>query len=252
MFWQFIIMNAYRMISTGTIQARVVRRVAILIVFVAFIVTLLFISTVRGSESSGDEMQDAQQEAGYECYENLIAITFDDGPRRSTTGKLLDGLKERGVKATFFLVGSNVEGNEDLIKRMYDEGHLIGNHTYSHVQLSTVNATQAYNEIVETNQIISQITGETPKYIRPPYGSYSSKLLMQINMIPVLWSVDPDDWDTTNTGKVVQSVVKNVKCGDIILLHDIYDSSVTAALEIIDQLKAKGYVFVTVDQLLLD
>lgn len=250
--WQFIIMSAYRLATTGTIQARVIRRVTILIIFIAFLAVLLFISTVKGSEASSDDMQDLQQPAGYECYENIIAITFDDGPRKNTTEKLLDGLKERGVKASFFLVGTNIEGNEDIIKRMYDEGHLIGNHTYSHVQLSKVSAQQAYDEIVKTNEIISHITGETPKYIRPPYGSYSNSLLMKINMTPVLWSVDPDDWDTSNTGKVVQSVVKNVKCGDIILLHDIYDSSVTAALEIIDQLKAKGYVFVTVDQLLLD
>lgn len=250
--WQFIIMSAYRLASTGTLQGKVIRRVTILVLLIAFVAALLFISTVKGNEASGEDVLDLQPQSGYECYENIIALTFDDGPRRSTTAKLLDGLQERGVKATFFLVGKNIEGNEEIIKRMRDEGHLIGNHTYSHVQLSKVSTQQAYDEIVKTNELIQQVTGETPKYIRPPYGAYSNSLLMQINMTPVLWSVDPDDWDTENTGKVVRSVVKNVKCGDIILLHDIYDSSVAAALEIVDQLKAKGYVFVTVDQLLLD
>lgn len=185
-------------------------------------------------------------------YENIVAITFDDGPRRRTTEKLLDGLQERNVKATFFLIGKNIEGNEDLIQRMYNEGHLIGNHTFSHVQLSTITHEKALQEIKDTNNKIWEITGYMPKYIRPPFGSYSDKLNMEIDMTPVLWSVDPRDWNTKNCNVVVKSVVEKVKSGDIILLHDIYDSSVTAALEIIDQLKAKGYVFVTVDELIVD
>jgi peptidoglycan/xylan/chitin deacetylase (PgdA/CDA1 family) len=187
-----------------------------------------------------------------DCYENIIAITFDDGPRESTTTVLLDGLKERGVKATFFLVGEKAEENTEVVRRMYEEGHLIGNHTYSHVQLCTVSDSESYEEVVKTNEIIEQITGERVQYIRPPYGSYSNKLLMRINMTPVMWSIDPEDWNTKDVSKIVKSVVENVKGGDIILLHDIYDTSVAAALEIIDELKAKGYVFVTVDQLLLD
>lgn len=194
----------------------------------------------------------AEDSAPVICYENIVAITFDDGPKRGTTDKLLEGLEERGVKATFFLIGQNIEGNEDLIQRMYDDGNLIGNHTYSHVQLSTIGHEEAMDEITETNNKIWEITGYTPKFIRPPYGSYSEKLTEDINMTPILWSVDPRDWDTNNSAKVVSSVVKNVKSGDIILLHDCYDSSVAAALEIIDELKAKGFVFVTADQLILD
>jgi len=185
-------------------------------------------------------------------YENVVAITFDDGPRRSTTVRLLDGLKELNVKATFFVMGKNIIGNEDIIKRMYDEGHLIGNHTYSHVELSEVCHDTAVEEIESTNNLIYDITGYTPKYIRPPFGSYSDKLLLEINMTPIMWSVDPVDWNTTDVYGVVNAVVSKVKSGDIILLHDFYDSSVTAALEIIVQLKAKGYIFVTADQIILD
>ena len=185
-------------------------------------------------------------------YENVVAITFDDGPRRSTTVRLLDGLKELNVKATFFLMGKNIIGNEDIVKRMYDEGHLIGNHTYSHVELCDVCHDMALEEIESTNNLIYDITGYMPKYIRPPFGSYSDKLQLEINMTPVMWSVDPNDWTTTDTYGVVKAVVSKVKSGDIILLHDFYDSSVTAALEIIAQLKAKGYIFVTVDQIILD
>ena len=187
-----------------------------------------------------------------DCYENRVAITFDDGPRSDTTGKLLDGLKERNVKATFFMIGENIEKNQELVRRINDEGHLIGNHTYTHVQLSAISADKACNEIIKTNEEIEKVTGICPKYIRPPYGSYSNKLLMKINMIPVLWTVDPKDWDTTDVSGVVRKVVDNTKCGDIILLHDIYPSSVAAALEIVDELKAKGFVFVTVDQIILD
>ena len=201
------------------------------------------------------QLEDGQQMSDYVRKDNeakKVAITFDDGPGKGTTEKLLDGLKERGVKATFFLVGEKIEDNRELVARMYAEGHLIGNHTFTHVQLSKVDGKQALEEIVKTNTLIEEITGEPVRYIRPPYGSYSNSLLMQINMTPVLWSVDPEDWNTDNTGQVVKSVVANVKCGDIILLHDIYDSSVAAALEIVDELKAKGFIFVTVDQLLLD
>ncbi len=187
-----------------------------------------------------------------DCYENIIAITFDDGPGYATTAKLLDGLAERNVKATFFLIGSKVEKNKEIVERMHNEGHLIGNHTYSHVDLACVGSNSALKEIQKTNEVIKSITGEDVKYIRPPFGKYNNRLIYDVNMTPVLWSIDTDDWKTTDVAQVVNSVVNNAGCGDIILLHDIYDSSVEAALEIIDRLQDKGFVFVTVDQLLLD
>lgn len=221
------------------------RKIIVLLLFILLLLLLTFCSIkTKVKQTNSVSLND--------CYENIIAITFDDGPRQSTTEKLLDGLKERGVKATFFLVGSKVEDNQELVARMYEEGHLIGNHTYSHIQLNTVSTEEAYNEIVKTNEAIENATGEPVKYIRPPYGLYSNKLLLKINMTPVLWTVDPKDWNSDNVSQIVKNVVDTVKCGDIILMHDIYDTSVTAALEIIDQLQAKGYIFVTVDQLLLD
>lgn len=184
-------------------------------------------------------------------YENVIAISFDDGPHSVYTEKLLDGLKERGVVASFFILGEHIEGNEDLIKRMHDEGHLIGNHTYSHVQLDKINETKAREEICRTCDLIESIIGQPLEYIRPPYGSYNENLECTIDLTEVLWTIDPQDWNTTDVDKIVNSVVKNAKDGDIILLHDIYPSSVAAALRIIDELKAKGYIFVTVDNILI-
>ena len=181
-----------------------------------------------------------------------IALTFDTAWGNEDIPQILKILKQENVKATFFLVGENAESNEKVVKRMYEEGHLIGNHTYSHIKLDECNISSAVGEINKTNEIIKSITGEDVKYIRPPYGAYSDKLLSHVNMTPVLWSIDPDDWATTDTAYVVKSVVYKVKNGDIILLHDIYDSSVEAALEIIDRLSSKGFVFVTVDQLMLD
>ncbi|MCI8513937.1 MAG: polysaccharide deacetylase family protein [Lachnospiraceae bacterium] len=185
-------------------------------------------------------------------YEKKIALTFDDGPHPYYTEMLLDGLAERGVKATFFLIGVNIEGREDLIRRMHEDGHLIGSHTYSHVQLTTLDLSAACEEICRTNEVIAKITGETPVYIRPPYGSWSEEMECAVDMTVVLWSVDPRDWQSQNKDTVVRHIVKNTEEGDIILLHDVYKSSVEAALEVVDRLKAEGYVFVTADEMILD
>ncbi len=154
------------------------------------------------------------------------ALTFDDGPHPVYTEQLLDGLKERGVKATFFVTGEHAELHPDIIRRMHEEGHLIGNHTYSHIQLTTANRDKFKNELIQTNEILYDI--------------------------PVLWNVDPLDWNTANAGRVASAVINKVSDNDIILLHDYYDTSVEAALMIIDELMQQGYEFVTVDKILFD
>lgn len=187
-----------------------------------------------------------------EADEKMIAITFDDGPWKDTTEELLDGLKERGIKATFFLIGENAENYPEIVKRMHDEGHIIGNHTYTHIDLSTLSVDDAKKEIELTNEILEQITGDKVIYIRPPYGKYSNKLLEEIDLIPVMWNVDPEDWNRNDVRGIVVDVVKHAQDRNIILMHDNYNTSVAAALEIIDELQAKGYIFVTVDQILLN
>lgn len=184
-------------------------------------------------------------------YENVVALTFDDGPHGTYTRELLDGLKQRGVVASFFVLGEHVEGNEELILRMKEEGHLIGNHTFSHVKLDTLSDSAACDEVKRTCEAIEAVTGEKVEYIRPPYGAYNEELECMINLNKVLWTIDPQDWNTTDTNAVVRHVVNNVKDGDIILLHDIYPSSVAAALRIVDELKARGYIFVTVDDIVI-
>ena len=108
--------------------------------------------------------------------EKAIALTFDDGPHGECTGRLLDGLKARGVKATFFLMGQNIEGNEELVRRMQEEGHLIGNHGYEHVQMTRAGQEKACQAVDRTGEMIAAITGQKPHYLRPPYGDWNEDL----------------------------------------------------------------------------
>ncbi len=181
-----------------------------------------------------------------------LAVTFDDGPSSICTGRLLDGLKERKVKATFFLIGEYAEQNPELVKRIHEEGHLIGNHTYHHVDISRMSDEEAAAEIKKTDDVIYALTNQHVKYIRPPFGAWQKDLELEMEVLPVMWSVDPLDWTTENVDEIVNKVVTEVKEDDIILLHDCYDSSVDAALRIIDILIKEGYEFVTVDELILD
>lgn len=181
-----------------------------------------------------------------------IAITFDDGPHPSYTEQLLDGLKERGVHATFFVTGEHAGLHPEIIKRMQNEGHLIGNHTYSHIQLTKNNREDFKEELIMTNKVIKEITGEEVQYVRPPYGSWDKSFEKELNMFPVLWTVDPLDWSSKNVTGITRKIVTNTKENDIILMHDYFETSVTAALKAIDELQEKGYIFVTVDEILFD
>ena len=119
----------------------------------------------------------------------LVALTFDDGPSKKYTAELLDGLKKRNVKASFFLLGKSLEGNEALVKRMHREGHLIGNHTFHHVQLDRIPEKQAKEEILRTNNRIYEITGEYPVYMRPPYGAWNKEMELQEDLKPFFWNI---------------------------------------------------------------
>lgn len=187
-----------------------------------------------------------------ESSKGKVAITFDDGPHPKYTEQLLDGLKERGVKATFFVTGEHASLHPDIIKRINEEGHLIGNHTYTHTQLQATNREAFKEELVKTNRVLKEITGNDVIYVRPPYGSWDKSLEAELNMFPVLWTVDPLDWCSDNVSCIVKKTVANTAENDIILMHDYYESSVTAALQVIDQLQEQGYRFVTVEEILFD
>ena len=181
-----------------------------------------------------------------------VAITFDDGPHPVYTEQLLDGLKERGIKATFFVTGENVEKHPEIIQRMYDEGHLIGNHTYNHIQLTKGNRDEFKTQLVKTNEVISSITGEDVIYVRPPYGSWDKSFESELNMFPVLWTIDTLDWCSKNVSNITSKAIGKTEENDIILMHDCYKTTVTAALQVIDELVTEGFVFVTVEEILFD
>jgi peptidoglycan/xylan/chitin deacetylase (PgdA/CDA1 family) len=181
-----------------------------------------------------------------------VAITFDDGPNPDYTETLLAGLKERNVTATFFLLGREAEKYPEIVKEIHAAGHLIGTHSYEHVNLCNLTDEAAVEQVDKTNQIIHELTGEYPQYIRPPFGNWKKDLDYRTTMIEVLWDVDPRDWATDNSAVIAQRVIENVQENDIILLHDASESSVKAAFLIIDELQAQGYVFVTVEEILLE
>lgn len=178
-----------------------------------------------------------------------VALTFDDGPRADTTGRLLDGLLERGASATFFVIGEQVPCNKELLQRMKAEGHQIGNHTYSHVRLLKADKDVVVEEVHKAETLLAEAVGEGSFWLRPPYGLIGSERSKLIKTPMIYWSVDPQDWKLLDKEKVTAAVLDAVQPGDIILLHDFYSASVDAALEIIDRLQEDGYAFVTVEEL---
>lgn len=180
----------------------------------------------------------------------LVALTFDDGPRSSTTGPLLDGLALREAPATFFLVGSRISGNEDLVRRMAGEGHQIGIHTYDHVELKGLSRRDFDLQVGKTRALLTDLLGEGEYWLRPPYGLIDPQEEDWSGGPLILWSVDPEDWRDSDVDRIVSAVVEHVSDGDIILMHDLFPSSIPAALRVVDALQAEGWCFVTVEQLL--
>ena len=191
--------------------------------------------------------------AGLSCPEiKKVALTFDDGPHPIYTKQLLDGLKERGIKATFFVIGEQIEGNETLLKRMVKEGHLIGNHTYHHVDLSKISEEEGFLEIKKTNQKIYDVTGQETCLIRPPFGAWNKSFETHLQMIPVMWDVDTLDWKVKDPSVILERVLEGTQENGIILMHDYYETSVEAVWSIVEELSRRGYQFVTVDQIIMD
>ena len=183
----------------------------------------------------------------------LIAITFDDGPS-SVTGRLLDGLKARGAKATFFMLGVCAYNYPSLVRRAYEEGHQICSHSYDHPALTTKTNDQVIWQMDKTDSILDGILGMDFTYtIRPPYGDINGRVLSVLGekyqSPAVIWSVDPYDWQDQNSSTVANRVVSGSFDGAIVLVHDIYGTTVSGILSAIDTLKAYGYEFVTLNEL---
>lgn len=178
-----------------------------------------------------------------------IALTFDDGPDRQVTPRVLDILTAERVKATFFVVGRNVPGKEDILKRMYREGHEIGNHSWDHADFTKLSPAQIDAELAATQGSISAAGVPAPRLFRPPYGAVNDVVKNHANMTIVRWDIDPEDWLTRDPAKIDESLLAHAHPGGIILMHDIYPTSADALIPVIDQLKTR-FQFVTASQLM--
>ena len=179
-----------------------------------------------------------------------VALTFDDGPSGKYTRALLDGLYDRGAKATFLLCGYRIKDYPDIARRIFEEGHEIGYHVYSHDPMQSMSRRAIAQELMDTQALLPE--GCRPAFLRPP-GGFSSEAVRQVaearGLAILHWSVDPGDWATKDTAAIEKAVLERVKDGDIVLLHDMTDSSVKAALDIVDALLKQDYEFVTVSEL---
>lgn len=179
-----------------------------------------------------------------------VALTFDDGPSGKYTRALLDGLYDRGVKATFLLCGYRIQDYPDIAQRIFDEGHEIGYHGYSHGNMKEMSRRDIAAELIRTQELLPE--GCQPVLLRPPGGCCSDAVrqVAEVRGLAILnWSVDPRDWATRDTAAVERKVLGQVQDGDIVLLHDMHSSSVQASLDIVDSLMKEGFEFVTVSEL---
>ena len=181
-----------------------------------------------------------------------VAFTFDDGPHPDTTQRLLKEMKERGVKATFFLLGEKIEQYPGLAKEIAENGHQIGNHSYSHLGYAPEKEEAFLEEIRRTNRIIEEFVGKPCAFCRPPYGSWDDAVAKKCELAPVFWDVETRDWEIKDKEQIIREVEGRVKDGDVVLFHDAYETTVDAAVYLMDVLKEKGFSFVTVEELWKD
>lgn len=186
-----------------------------------------------------------------------VAFTFDDGPDTPFTKQVLEILKKEQVPATFFVVGRNVNAHPQLLRKIAEEGHTVGNHSWNHPQLNKMNVAEVSKQISSTNEAIQKVIGKKPTLFRPPYGAFNQMVLGEVkknNMKVILWSVDTRDWDHRTKDEIMEVFHKQISPGGIILQHDAGNEglkeTVNALPHMIQELKRQGYRFVTVDQLL--
>ena len=186
------------------------------------------LTLLGGIHSREEATQASAWEEGLPEQNRYVALTFDDGPQPETTARLLDGLRQRGASATFFLVGERAAAYPELVRRMKAEGHQVGSHTWSHVRLQGASAQTLLDETGRAQRVLTQILGEGSYWLRPPYGLLDEQERALVEVPLIKWSVDPRDWESRDTAKVVEAVMGAVKENSIVLLHDIYPTSVEA------------------------
>ena len=200
--------------------------------------------TLTAAPAAADVRQ-APDCAEVEC----VALTFDDGPGEHTD-ELLDMLDEHDAKATFYVLGSKIDAYTDVVRRMVDQDHEVGNHTWDHADLATLSADQIKDDLKRTDQAIERATGQEPATMRPPYGSLDDTARGAIDKPMLLWDVDTLDWQHRDPAKTVDITTRETGQGSVVLFHDIHKTSVEAIPEVLDRLSDEGYEFVTVSEMM--
>ena len=179
----------------------------------------------------------------------MIALTFDDGPSARLTGRLLDILGRNGAAATFFVLGCQARYSPDLLRRMVEEGHEIGNHTFGHDRLSRLSDAGIRETVERTQVLVEAATGIRPVLLRSPYGIRIDRAAALVGMPMIHWCVDPRDWEDRNAGRVVRHILEKARDGSIVILHDTRASTIDAAERVIPALMERGYQLVTISEL---
>ena len=183
-----------------------------------------------------------------DLHGKMVALTYDDGPSQYTN-EILDILEQNGARATFFVVGNRVSSYATVVKRTFEMGCELGNHSYSHPDLTGLSQTARMEQIRNTTQAVQNITGKSMEYLRPPGGSHNSAVRSSVGMPLILWSIDTRDWATRNASSTISAVLNHVKDGDIVLMHDLYQQTANASKSIIPELVRRGYQLVTISEL---
>ena len=214
------------------------------------------INTFKVGINSFTRINNIKKVNDYDFYNNkyldkktkLVAFTFDDGPNYNTS-QIIDVLNKYNVSATFFVMGKNIKGNEKIIEKMYDSNMEIGNHTFNHLLLTKYSKEKIEEEITKTNDLVFDITGSYPTVLRTSYGSVNKKIKQVANMPIIIWNIDTLDWKYKNSNKIANKILNKVKDGDIVLMHDIYKSTLNSLDIVIPELLDRGYQIVSVSEL---
>lgn len=180
----------------------------------------------------------------------LIAFSFDDGPSRKNTEKILKALDKNNARATFFMLGQNASYYPDLVKKVEDSGNEVAGHSWNHPLLTKLGKTGVKRQMEKMNEAISSVTGSNVGLLRPPYGSINRTVKNTVGDPLILWSIDTLDWKTLNADKTADAILKQAKDGDIILMHDIHSPTVEAVKKVLPELEKKGFQVCTVSELL--
>ena len=194
--------------------------------------------------------EELYKKAQAEKNKKVVALTFDDGPDGNTTPQALDILAKYKIKATFFVQGKNIAGNEAILKRMQSKGHEVGNHSWNHPVLTQLSLEDAKKQITDTESAITSVLGKSSKLMRPPYGAISDDIRNSLDLSFIMWDVDSLDWKSKNEAAILTEIQHQTSDGAIILMHDIHQPSVNSLPKVIEYLQEQGYSFVTVSELL--